>query len=179
MNVRVDPGAVRSVFTTMEADDLARFAPIDGVTVPVGLYVLEDVDTGADLVNVTPDDALPRILAAGRSPLTIEEGLALLDRDPELLRTHNAFSLLASRCGDRRVPALWTSKGRPRLGWCWAGNPHSWLGSASCAARTPTDATSDPPHRLGRARLAAQGELASPRGSAHAVSARRRRGPVT
>ncbi|MGQ0669203.1 MAG: DUF5701 family protein [Actinomycetota bacterium] len=22
----------------------------------------------------------------------------------------------------------------PRLGWCWAGNPHTWLGSASCGA---------------------------------------------
>jgi hypothetical protein len=122
-------------FTTMEADDLARFAPIDGLEIPAGPYLLEDVDTGAELLNVTPDDALARILAAGRSPLTIEEGIALLGHHPDVLRTHNAFSLLGSRCGDRRVPALWTSKGRPRLGWCWAGNPHTWLGSASCASR--------------------------------------------
>jgi hypothetical protein len=136
ISVRVDPGAPgAAVFTTMEPDDLARFGPVDGVDIPGGAYVLEGVETGAEYLNVTPDDALPRILAAGRSPLTIEEGLALLDHDPELLRTHNAFSLLASRCGDRRVPALWTSKGRPRLGWCWAGNPHTWLGSASCARR--------------------------------------------
>jgi hypothetical protein len=136
MDVRVVHGAESSrVFTTMDSDDLARFTPIDGVEIPAGPYVLEDVDTGAAFLNVTPDEALPRILAAGRSPLTIEEGIALLVHDPELLRTHNAFSLLGSRCGDRRVPALWTSKGRPRLGWCWAGNPHTWLGSASCAAR--------------------------------------------
>jgi hypothetical protein len=122
-------------FTTMEPEDLARFAPIDGVDVPAGDYVLEDVDTGRDLLNVTPDDALPRIAAEGRSPLTLDEGLALVTQFPEVLRTHNAFSLLGSRCGDRRVTAIWLSKGAPRLGWCWAGNPHTWLGSASCGGR--------------------------------------------
>jgi hypothetical protein len=138
VNVPVERGAsLGGVYTTMEADDLARFGPVDGVEIPPGPYVIEDVDTGGEYLNVTPDDALPRILAAGRSPLTIEEGLALLDRHPDVLQSHNAFSLLASRCGDRRVPALWTSKGRPRLGWCWAGNPHTWLGSASCARRVP------------------------------------------
>jgi hypothetical protein len=141
LSVRVDPGvpaaeAITKVgFTTMAADDLARFAPIDGLEIPAGPYVLAGVDTGRAFLNVTPDDAMPAILAAGRSPLTIEEGIALLVQHPDVLRTHNAFSLLASRCGDRRVPALWLSKGRPRLGWCWAGNPHTWLGSASCAAR--------------------------------------------
>jgi hypothetical protein len=33
------------------------------------------------------------------------------------------------------VTAIWISKGAPKLGWCWAGNPHTWLGSASCAKR--------------------------------------------
>jgi hypothetical protein len=125
----------RQGFTTMEPDDLARFAPIESVEVPDGRYVLEDVDTGRDTLNLTPDDALPRIAAEGRSPLTVDEGLALVAQFPELLRTHNAFSLLGSRCGDRRVTAIWVSKGAPRLGWCWAGNPHTWLGSASCARR--------------------------------------------
>ncbi|MEI2690845.1 MAG: DUF5701 family protein [Anaerolineae bacterium] len=46
--------------------------------------------------------------------------------------------LLASRCGDKRVPAFWLSQNRPKLGWCWAGNPHTWLGSASCAERVGT-----------------------------------------
>ena len=60
MNVRVEPGAAPTVFTTMEPYDLARFAPIDEILVPAGPYVLEDVDTGAALLDVTPDDALPR-----------------------------------------------------------------------------------------------------------------------
>jgi NhaA family Na+:H+ antiporter len=45
------------------------------------------------------------------------------------------LSLLGSRAGDRRVPALWLRRGHPKLGWCWAGNPHTWLGSASCGGR--------------------------------------------
>ena len=64
-----------------------------------------------------------------------EEGVALVTHHPEILRNSNCFSLLGSRRGDRRVTALWISKGKPRLGWCWAGNPHTWLGSASCGSR--------------------------------------------
>ena len=36
---------------------------------------------------------------------------------------------------DRRVPALWISEQAPKLGWCWDGNPHSWLGLASAGSR--------------------------------------------
>ncbi|MGH3131815.1 MAG: DUF5701 family protein, partial [Gaiellaceae bacterium] len=75
------------------------------------------------------------IVPENRSPMTIDEGIALLIHNPEVLETKNCFSLLGSRCGDRRVTAMWISGGKPRLGWCWAGNPHTWLGSASCASR--------------------------------------------
>jgi hypothetical protein len=123
-------------FTDMAAEDLARFGPIDEVAVPdAPAYLVTDVETGTDLLGVTPQDALPKIVAAGRSPLTISEGVALVTHRPDLLRKNACFSLLGSRCGDRRVTALWISKGRPRLGWCYAGAPHSWLGSASCATR--------------------------------------------
>lgn len=112
------------------------FPEIDGVDLPADpVYLIAEVDTGRSTLNVTPDDALPILAGAGRSPLTIDEGVALLTHHPAILRERNCFSLLASRRGDRRVPALWISRGRPRLGWCWAGNPHTWLGSASCAAR--------------------------------------------
>jgi hypothetical protein len=123
-------------FTSMEADELERFGPIDGLEIPAAsAYLVADVDTGRDTLNVSPDDALESIVRKGRSPLTIDEGIALVTHHPELLRTQNCFSMLGSRCGDRRVTALWMSRGRPRLGWCWAGNPHTWLGSASCAGR--------------------------------------------
>jgi hypothetical protein len=94
-----------------------------------------DVDTGKDTVNVTPVDALQQIETRDRSPLTIEEGIAVITHFPEAVAKNAGFSLLGSRCGDRRVPALWISQGRPKLGWCWAGNPHTWLGSASCGRR--------------------------------------------
>jgi len=123
-------------FSVLDPDDLRRFRPIETVELPRGpAYLAVDVDTGADTCNVTPDDALERIEARGRSPLTIEEGLALITHRPEAVARNAGFSLPGSRCGDRRVTALWISNGRPKLGWCWAGNPHTWLGSASCARR--------------------------------------------
>jgi hypothetical protein len=114
----------------------ADYAPIAGLDIPdAASYVLHDVDFGAEFFDVTPEDALPAILGRGRTPLTIDEGVAVLTQFPGVLSAENAFSLLGSRRGDRRVPALWLSGGRPRLGWCWAGAPHPWLGSASCRAR--------------------------------------------
>jgi Family of unknown function (DUF5701) len=122
-------------FTTMEPDDLARFRPTADVQIPDETYLLVDVETGHDSLNIPPEKVLLGILAAGRTPLTLDEGLALLLQDGSVLRRETCFSMLASRCGDKRVPALWVSKGRPRLGWCWDGAPHTWLGSASAAAR--------------------------------------------
>lgn len=132
-------GAVHTVggggFTTMEPDDLARFRPLAELEVPSGPYLLLDVDTGPDTLGHTPAEVLPKITANSRSPLTIAEGLAVLVSDHGVLRSRNCFSLLGSRCGDKRVPALWVSARRPRLGWCYQGAPHDWLGSASCAGR--------------------------------------------
>ncbi len=51
-----------------------------------------------------PDLAITRIRGHGRSPLTIEEGVAVVTHHPDLLRSRNCFSILGSRCGDRRVP---------------------------------------------------------------------------
>lgn len=126
----------RPGFVSGDTADIARFGPIDGVDVPSKhVYVVLDVDRGDDHRNVRPDDALIAIMAAGRTPLTVDEGIAFVTQFPESLEKNHCFSLVASRCGDRRVPALWISKGAPKLGWCWAGNPHTWLGSASCAGR--------------------------------------------
>ena len=122
-------------FTTMEPDDLARFRPLPELDVPSTPYLLLDVDPGPDTFDLPPSEALPRITAAGRSPLTIAEGVSMLVADPGLLRSRNCFSLLGSRAGDKRVPALWVSARRPRLGWCYQGAPHTWLGSASCGGR--------------------------------------------
>ncbi|MGW8389336.1 DUF5701 family protein [Pseudoduganella sp. HUAS MS19] len=114
------------------------FLPTEGTAIPPGhAYLLLDIDRGMETLNVTPDTALITLQAQQRSPLTVEEGVAILTHFPEFLQPNNCFLMLGSRCGDKRVPALWLSDGRPKLGWCWAGNPHTWLGSASCAKRTP------------------------------------------
>ena len=122
-------------FTTMADDDIARFRPLPELDVPGAPYLLLDVETGADTLGQRPSVVFPELVARGRSPLTIAEGLAVLVSDPGVLKSRNAFSLLGSRAGDKRVPALWTSDRRPRLGWCYQGAPHTWLGSASCAGR--------------------------------------------
>ncbi len=122
-------------FTTMEDDELAAFRPLPELAVPAGPYLLLDVDTGPATLNRTPAAVAPDLAAAGRTPLTIAEGLSLLVSDPGVLRSRNCFSLLGSRCGDKRVPALWVSERRPRLGWCYQGAPHTWLGTASAGGR--------------------------------------------
>ncbi|MGF7122965.1 DUF5701 family protein [Rhodococcus sp. AG1013] len=123
-------------FTVLEAGELTTFRPIEGVDVPDGPgYLLFDIDTGTEFLNVTPQDALVKITGDGRSPLTIDEGIALVTARPDMLRKNKCFSLLASRCGDKRVPALWISDRKPKLGWCWNGNPHTWLGSAHAGER--------------------------------------------
>jgi hypothetical protein len=112
------------------------FKTIEGVGIPDRLaYLLTDIDRGKAFLNIIPETALKTITQEKRSPLTIHEGIAVLTHYPEFLKKNNCFSLLASRHTDQRVPALWISEKRPKLGWCWDRNPHTWLGSASCETR--------------------------------------------
>jgi hypothetical protein len=114
------------------------FQVIENETVPDEMaYLLVDIDRGKDTINIPPHEALRLIRKANRSPLTIDEGVAIVTQFPEFLIKNNCFSLLASRhSGDQRVPAIWiNSQKNPNLGWCWDGNPHTWLGSASCNSR--------------------------------------------
>jgi Family of unknown function (DUF5701) len=120
----------------LEPEDLETFEPIAAVELPGRPgHLAIDVDLGAASRNVRPEDALREILAAGRSPLTIDEGVALMIQQPGAITPGWGFSMAGSRRGDQRVPAFWVSEGRPKLGWCWDRNPHTWLGTASCARR--------------------------------------------
>ena len=124
------------VLGQLQPDDLDGFLPIDAVRLPEApAYLAVDVDLGAGSRNVRPDEALRDILAAGRSPLTLDEGIALVLQQPEVIARNWGFSMAGSRRGDQRVPAFWISEGRPKLGWCWDRNPHTWLGTASCGRR--------------------------------------------
>ena len=122
--------------SVLARDEAPGYRPLPQVRVPdAAAYLLVEVDTGSDLRGVPPSDAFVVVRSRGRTPLTVAEGLALVTVRPDVLRPNRCFSLLASRDGSRRVPAIWISDRRPKLGWCWDGNPHTWLGSASAAAR--------------------------------------------
>lgn len=152
--------AGRPGFVVEDMTDLAEFAPIAGVEIPdAPLYVLAEPQRGDDMRNWSPDEALPEITARGRTPLTVSEGICWLLAEPAQLEPNHCFMTIASRkpkarqpksqkgvALDARTPALWISggtgrdgadrKGAPKVGWCWAGNRHTWLGFASVARRT-------------------------------------------
>jgi hypothetical protein len=116
--------------------DLGTYHPLPELDVPAEpAYLLLDVERGEEFCGVRPEDALPVIRGRGQTPLTIDEGIALVTQAPQLLERNRCFMLSGSRRADRRVPALWISDRAPKLGWCWDGNPHSWLGVASAGAR--------------------------------------------
>jgi hypothetical protein len=116
--------------------DLATYHPLPELGVPdAPAYLLVDVERGEEFCGVRPEDALPVILGRGRTPLTVDEGIALVTQAPHLLARNRCFMLSGSRRDDRRVPALWISGNAPKLGWCWDGNPHTWLGVASAGSR--------------------------------------------
>lgn len=140
-------------FVVADMVDVDDFAPIDGLTLPdVPAYVVDGLDRGDEMANWTPDEALPAITNAGRTPLTLVEGLHWLLQNPKALERNHCFMTIGSRLRkangtlDARTPALWISNGTgrdgaarrnaPKVGWCWAGNRHTWLGFASAARRT-------------------------------------------
>jgi len=117
-------------------EGLAPYRPVDGLDVPdAPVYLLTGIDRGDEFRDVAPRDALPVIASRGRTPLTIDEGLSLATVFPELLVKNHCFMLAGSTRGDKRVPALWISERAPKLGWCFQGVPHSWLGVASARGR--------------------------------------------
>ena len=124
--------------TILRPHSSQNFKTIDEIDVPKNMaYLLLDIDRGKKSINIPPSEALKLIKKAKCSPLTIDEGIAIVTQFPEFLIKNNCFSLLASRTeNDKRVPAIWiNAKKEPNLGWCWDGNPHTWLGSASAKNR--------------------------------------------
>lgn len=115
--------------------ELGGYHPIEPSKPPGPVYLLVDVERGEEFCDVRPEEATAVVLSRGRSPLTIDEGIALVTQVPATLERNKCFMLAGSRRGDRRVPALWISERAPKLGWCWDGNPHTWLGLASAGDR--------------------------------------------
>ncbi|HSV38419.1 MAG TPA: DUF5701 family protein [Nocardioidaceae bacterium] len=132
-------------FVVVDMDDLDSFVPIDQLD-DAPLYLLHGLDRGDDLANWSPEEALPEIRGRGRRPLTVNEGISWLLQEPDRLAANHCFMTIGSRKPkakglDARTPAIWISggtgrdgrerKGAPKVGWCWAGNRHTWLGFAS------------------------------------------------
>lgn len=139
-------------FVVVDMQDVDRFAPIEGIEVPDGpLYVVAAPDRGDDLANWSPDEALPELTARGRSPLLLHEGIHWALQAPGVVARNHCYMTIGSRLRrpdgrlDTRTPAVWISngtgrdgrerRGAPKVGWCWAGNRHTWLGFASTTAR--------------------------------------------
>jgi hypothetical protein len=119
--------------------DLANYQPIEGWDPPGAADLRGDVDRGEEFCNVRPEEASKVVRGRGGTQLTIDEGIALVTQLPQLLEKNKCVMLAGSRRsaipGDRRVPAMWISERAPKLGWCWDGNPHTWLGMASAGRR--------------------------------------------
>ena len=143
-------------FTVVDMTDVDLFTPIDQAQLPVGpVYLVDDIDRGDHLANWSPDEALPEIASKGRTPLTLGEGIFWLLQQPSALERGRCFMTVGSRLRkpngtlDSRTPAIWISNGTgrdgpenrnaPKVGWCWAGNRHTWLGFASAGGRGPAE----------------------------------------
>jgi Family of unknown function (DUF5701) len=141
-------------FVVTDLADVDEFTPIPSLELPdAPLYLLRDLDRGDTMANWSPDEALPAITGAGRTPLTLTEGLHWLLQRPDVLERNSCFMTIGSRrrkpggALDARTPAVWISNGTgrdgpanrnaPKVGWCWAGNRHTWLGFASAGERKP------------------------------------------
>lgn len=139
-------------FVVVDMSDLDAFTPIREAPIPPSkIYFLTNVERGDNMANWSPNEALPAITGQGRTPLTIGEGLFWLLQQPEMLERNHCFMTIGSRLRkgtnrlDARTPAIWISNGTgrdgatnrdaPKVGWCWGGNRHTWLGFASAATR--------------------------------------------
>ncbi|WP_331446955.1 DUF5701 family protein [Streptomyces xanthochromogenes] len=139
-------------FVVVDMTDVDQFAP-SGVELPATpLYLVTAPDRGDRMANWSPDEALPALAEDGRTPLLLTEGIHWLLQQPAVLDRNHCFMTIGSRLRkangelDARTPAIWISngtgrdgrerRGAPKIGWCWWGNRHTWLGFASTAGRT-------------------------------------------
>jgi Family of unknown function (DUF5701) len=146
----------KPAFVVSEMTDVDEFTPIPSAELPdAPVYLVRALDRGDAMANWSPDEALAAIDGAGRTPLALTEGLHWVLQQPEVLQRRHCFMTIGSRRRkkdgslDSRVPAVWISNGTgrdgpdnrdaPKVGWCWAGNRHTWLGFASAAERLTLD----------------------------------------
>ncbi|MET9427339.1 DUF5701 family protein [Streptomyces sp. NPDC003036] len=139
-------------FVVADMHDVDDFAPVGPMELPdTPLYVVTGLDRGDDMANWTPEEALPALTAKDRTPLVLTEGIHWVLQQPEALERNHCFMTIGSRLRkangtfDARTPAIWISNGTgrdgrerrdaPKVGWCWWGNRHTWLGFGSATGR--------------------------------------------
>ncbi|MFE7110965.1 DUF5701 family protein [Streptomyces sp. NPDC057575] len=138
-------------FVVTDMSDVDRFAPCAVELPDAPLYLIAGLDRGDHMANWSPDEALPALTKADRTPLLLTEGIHWVLQQPAVLERHCCFMTIGSRLRkangtlDARTPAIWISNGTgrdgrerrnaPKVGWCWWGNRHTWLGFASAASR--------------------------------------------
>ncbi|MGP4976808.1 DUF5701 family protein [Brachybacterium tyrofermentans] len=139
-------------FVVEDMTDVDQFAPTGLELGREALYLVEGLERGDEYENWSAEEALPAITGRDRTPLLLSEGLHWVLQQGEILERGHCFMTIGSRLTkptgklDSRTPALWISNGTgrdgkdrqdaPKLGWCWWGNRHTWLGFASAARRT-------------------------------------------
>lgn len=145
-------GEYRRGFVVTDMTDVDRFRPTADAKLPeADIYVVSGLRRGDEMQDWSPEDAEPALRNAGRTPLTLAEGVHWALQSPEVLEPGACFMTIGSRLVkangkyDSRTPALWISggtgrdgaenRGAPKVGWCWWGNRHTWLGIASANAR--------------------------------------------
>lgn len=139
-------------FVVTDMPDVDLFAPLEKVALPdAPFYLLTGIDRGDQMANWSPAEALPALTEQARTPLVLTEGIHWVLQQPDILERNHCFMTIGSRLRkangalDARTPALWISNGTgrdgrerrnaPKVGWCWAGNRHTWLGFASATGR--------------------------------------------
>jgi|GEM_PF-5544320 len=99
-------------------------------------YVLLDVEDGHAMVAKSPKDALKRFQKEHRSPLTLDESIALLTYRPQLLQDHYLTTPGTLYPKDNeQLPMLWLLDGHknPELHYAWFHIAHGSYGAGSSA----------------------------------------------
>lgn len=113
---------------------LVRGYCADTVKIPDGPYFLTDIEDGSGRLNTTPSLSEARIVAEGRSPYTILEGIIHAVVFPEAFATHN-MDLCGSRYKKENIPLLILRNDGLRLQSSITNSPHPRCGAPSCKDR--------------------------------------------
>ncbi|MFD7631324.1 DUF5701 family protein [Streptomyces sp. NPDC059851] len=138
-------------FVVTDMPDVDDFAPYAVELPEAPFYLVTGLDRGDHMANWSPDEALPALTEAHRTPLLLTEGIHWVLQQPAALARNLCFMTIGSRLRkpngtyDARTPAIWISNGTgrdgrerrnaPKVGWCWWNNRHTWLGFASTTGR--------------------------------------------